>query len=136
MSIRSIHPPDIEALARANLYETYVLDAVTLQIRYVSAGALRNLGYPQAGLREMTYLHLNPDLSASSLRQVVAPVLDRSRGSLAFRTTHRRADGTRYPVEMSVRLVEAARDRPLLLVLARLAGVADGSGPRRRCMTS
>src|SRR5438132_6445517 len=68
----------------------------------------------------MRAIEIKPDFDEASYRDLMAPLLDGSRPSITFTTTHLHHDGTRVPVEVflqavrlpggTVRMIIAARD--------------------------
>jgi PAS domain S-box-containing protein len=100
-----------------SLNEIYVFDAVTLHYQYVNAGALKNLGYSAQALGTMTPLDLDPTATEAGFRALVAPLLDGSQAQLAFETTLRRADGTTYPAEVRLQVIESDAARVFLAMI-------------------
>jgi PAS domain S-box-containing protein len=90
------------------LDEIYIFNATTLRFEYVNRGASRNLGYSLAELKQMTPVDLKPDITEASFRQLVVPLLEGRQDELVFETTHRRKNGTLYPVEVHLRFIPEA----------------------------
>jgi PAS domain S-box-containing protein len=101
----------------ASLNEIYIFDTDTLRFQYVNPSALRNLGYSADAVRVMTPLDLKQEFNAVSFRELVAPLLRGEQESRVFRTTHRRADGSLYPVEVHLQLVGRGDQRVFLAVI-------------------
>jgi PAS domain S-box-containing protein len=91
-----------------------MFDVETLKFVQVNEGARRNLGYSMDELRELTPLDLKPELDAGSFEQLIARLKSGEQQAATFVTSHRRKDGSLYPVE--VRLQLSARERPVLFV--------------------
>jgi PAS domain S-box-containing protein len=106
----------LSALERS-VNEIYMFDAEMLRFRYVNSGALRNLGYSRAEIESMTPLDLKPEFTADSFREIIGPLLDRRKDEQIFYTKHRRADGTLYPVEVHLQLVEHEQESMFLAVI-------------------
>jgi PAS domain S-box-containing protein len=104
-------------ILESSLNEIYVFDAESLRFEYVNQGALRNLGYTLEALRTMTPLALKPEFTEASLRQAIAPLLRHEQEQLLFHTVHRRADGSLYPIEVHLQLVEHQGQRMFLAVI-------------------
>ncbi len=92
-----------------SLNEIYVFDPETLHFEYANEGALRNLGYPLAELQKLTPLDLKPELDQKSLAELIEPVRNGKRDKVIFETVHQRSDGSRYPVEVHLQLVQHGR---------------------------
>jgi PAS domain S-box-containing protein len=80
--------------------EVYIFDAQSLYFIEVNRGARRNLGYQPEQLARMTLLSIAPTLDMATFHGY----LNRLRGGdlehLVYRSEHKRADETTYPVEV------------------------------------
>jgi PAS domain S-box-containing protein len=101
----------------ASLNEIYIFDADTLYFQHVNAGALSNLGYASEEMRTMTPIDLKPEFNEASFRITIAPLLQHEQNKLVFQTIHQRADGSRYPVEVHLQLIEREQERVFLAVI-------------------
>ncbi len=88
----------------ASSNEIYVFDAQTLRLIQVNQGAQRNLGYTVEELKTLTPLDLKPQLTRDSFEALLAPLRSGQEEQVAFVTTHRRKDGSTYPVEVQLQL--------------------------------
>ncbi len=100
-----------------SLNEIYLFDAETLRFEYVNEGALRNLGYPLARVRELTPLDIKPEVTAPDFDDFLAPLRKSERAKVVFETVHQRADGSRYPVAVHLQLVNHGSGRVFLAVV-------------------
>ena len=94
-----------QAMARS-LSEICVFDPDTLQILFANDGAVRNLGYAREELLAMTMTDFKPAQSAASFKGLLAPLTAGGQETLVVELTHRRKDGTEYPVETHLQLVD------------------------------
>jgi PAS domain S-box-containing protein len=78
----------------------FMFDAETLKFRYVNQGAVNQVGYTRAELLEMTPVHLKPEFTEKSFRELLTPLLSNDVASVHFTTTHRDKDGHGFPVEI------------------------------------
>lgn len=85
------------------LDEIYIFDGETLRFEYVNQGGCRNLGYTLDELKAMTPVDIKPEFTEAAFRQLLAPLAEGRQEELVFETTHRRKDGTHYPVEVHLR---------------------------------
>jgi PAS domain S-box-containing protein len=99
-----------------SLNEIYVFDPETLGYSFANAGALRNLGYTQDELAQMTPLDVKPDLTAESFAAILAPLRTGEKPDVVFDTTHRRKDGSTYPAEVHLQLVDTGERRVFLAI--------------------
>ena len=99
-----------------SLNEIYLFDSVTLRFEFVNEAARANLGYSLADLRTMTPLDIKPPFDVTSFQALIGPLLRHEKNLVVFQTEHRRANGTRYPVEAHLQLVHQ-RGEPLILAI-------------------
>ena len=103
----------IGRLLDASINEIYLFDARSLNFQQVSGGALRNLGYSMSEMSRMTPMDLKP-LNRGQFESMIAPLRRGETDQLIFESTHRRRDGSIYPVE--VRLQLAASESPPVFI--------------------
>jgi PAS domain S-box-containing protein len=101
----------------SSLNEIYLFDAGNLRFRFANNGALNNLGCSLAEIQSLTPLDIEPELDDASFRKLIEPLLEGTLPLLVFSTVHRRADGSRYPVEVHLQLFERGGDRVFLAVI-------------------
>ncbi|WP_179020118.1 PAS domain S-box protein [Winogradskyella forsetii] len=89
-----------------SLNEIYIFDSKTFKFGYVNKGAMLNLGYTKQELQNLTPLDLKPEYTEESFRQLVSPLISHEKEKIIFFTKHRRKDGSIYPVEVHLKLVE------------------------------
>ena len=84
-----------------------VVDPETLQFLDVNEKACKDLGYSREELLTMTVFDINPHVD-ESIRSKVVEKLQKS-GSFIREGIHRRKDGSTFPVETSMKLVQLDR---------------------------
>ena len=89
-----------------SLNEIYVFDAETLLFLDVNSGARRNLGYSMEELRRMTPLDIKPEMTAEAFERLITPLRTGAKDKTEFVTVHRRKDGSLYPVEVHLQLIQ------------------------------
>lgn len=99
-----------------SLHEVYLIDASTLQFRYVNAGARRNLGRDLPTLQGMTVHELQSTQRESFEKEVLRPLRDGLAQRIQYASHHIRQDGSRYPVNVNVGLAKRG-DGPVLVAL-------------------
>lgn len=107
----------LSAIVERSLNEIYLFDAETLRFKHANHGALKNIQYTLEELKEMTPVDIKPEVTETSFRTMVQPLLADEQDVLVFETVHRRADGSRYPVEIHLQLVGAGQQRTFLAVI-------------------
>jgi PAS domain S-box-containing protein len=99
-----------------SLNEIYVFDPETLDYSFANTGALGNLGYTQDELATMTPLDIKPDFTPESFEALLAPLRAGEQPDVMFETTHRRKDGSTYPAEVHLQLVDTGERRVFLAI--------------------
>ena len=84
--------------------EIYVFNSETLKILQANQGALDNLGYSLSEIREFTITDIEADLGREELMQATRPLFSGEQARVIIETTHRRKNGTTYPVEVRLQL--------------------------------
>jgi PAS domain S-box-containing protein len=97
--------------------ELYVFRPDDLQFEYVNQCAQRNLGYSMQQLLAMTTLDLKAAYSRQQFVQMIAPLVSGATPFMRFETSHRRADGSSYPVEVNLQMVETHAGQRCLAVI-------------------
>jgi len=92
-----------------------VVDPETLRFLDVNDRACKDLGYTREELLALTVYDIDPEIDDSDRLTVIAKL--RSAGSLVNKTIHKRKDGSTFPVENSLKLVEL--DRSYIVTVAR-----------------
>jgi len=86
--------------------EIYMFSTETLLFVKVNQGALRNLGYSMEEMRHKTPYDIKPDFEKDSFCQAIQPLVDGRQNRLVFETRHQRKDGSCYPVEVRLQIVQ------------------------------
>lgn len=90
--------------------EVYIFDAQSLYFLEVNRGARRNLGYGAEQLARMTPLAISSQLDENAFLADLARLRGGEAEHLSYRCSHRRSDGSEYPVE--VRLNFSREEEP------------------------
>lgn len=97
--------------------EIYIFDPDSLRITYANRAALDNTGYTLEELTALTPLQLKPEFDLPKFAALLKPLLEGSKKKLLFETTHLRKDGSTYPVEVHLQLVDVARKKSFLAIV-------------------
>jgi len=100
-----------------SLSEIYIIDSKTLKFKHVNQGALRNIQYTLDQMQDMTPVDIKPEITDESFRDQIQPLLDKLLDVLVFETVHKRADGTTYPVEVHLQLLNTGTQQVFLAVV-------------------
>ncbi|MDI6602405.1 MAG: PAS domain S-box protein [Thermoanaerobacteraceae bacterium] len=94
-----------------SLNEIYIFHPQTLKFIAVNRGAKGNLGYTEEELKEMTPVDLKPEFTLQSFKKLLEPLSNGEQKKIIFDTTHRRKDGSLYPVEVHIELEEFMEEK-------------------------
>lgn len=100
-------------LLDASVNEIYLCDADSMQFVQVNRGARENLGYSEEELLSMTPLDFTP-FTRAELKSMIEPLRTGEEELTTLETTHRRKDGSTYPVEVHLQL--SHHESPPLLI--------------------
>lgn len=84
------------------LNEIYIFDCSTLRFYYANKGACKNTGYTLEELTQLTPIDIKPKYDKASFESLLAPLKSGKKKKIEFETTHRRKDGSLYPVEVHI----------------------------------
>ena len=112
--------------------EIYMFDAQTLRFVQVNEGARQNLGYTSEELQALTPLDIKPEFDRDSFEQLLAPLRGGAQSVVSFVTSHRRKDGSLYPVRCGYSF-RAPRSRRCSSRSSRTSPLA--GKPRNGCPT-
>ena len=107
---------ELLAMLEAVQNELYVFSPDTLRFEYANSTALHNLGYRLDQLLQLTPLDMTT-IRQAELITMLAPLLLGEQQSLRFETSHRRVDGSSYPVEAYLQLVQTHNGSRCLAVV-------------------
>ncbi len=107
----------LSSMLERSLNEIYIFDLSSLKFEYVNHGALSNLGYTLEQMRDMTPLDIKPEFDAGQFDALVEPLRKGEKEKLLFHTVHRRADGTNYPVEVHLQVVNNGSRRVFMAMI-------------------
>jgi len=100
-----------------SINEVYIFDSETLKFIYVNQGALGNLQHSLDEMKEMTPVNIKPEHTAETFNLLIQPLLNSELDVQIFETVQMRADGSIYPVEVHLQLVDFESGRVFLAVI-------------------
>lgn len=86
--------------------EIYIFNASTYKFSYVNKTALNNLGFTFDQIKELTPLDIKEEYTYDSFNELTLPLKNKEKEKVIFFTTHKRKNGSLYPVEIHLNLVE------------------------------
>ncbi len=102
--------------------EIYVFDAVNYRFLQVSRGALKNLGYSMAEMRDLTAADIKPELSLAEFIKLLTPLKAKEKERVVFFTVHKRKNGSHYPVEVRLQMIN---DKPRAVFIAIILDITE-----------
>ncbi|MDD2804176.1 MAG: PAS domain S-box protein [Elusimicrobiales bacterium] len=100
--------------------EIYLAEPGTGRLTFASAGALKALGYTRPEIEQKFVFDIVRDLNAETFRAVITPLVRKQKPLLIIEIEHLRKDGSSYPVQSRVQLLEGAAGAMLLIVSTEL----------------
>jgi len=107
----------LQGVIARSLNEIYVFDPQSLRFTFINNGALLNIGYSIEEMKNLTACDILPEYTEESLRTSMQPLLDGMQERLVYETKHRRKNGSAYPVEIYLQLVDTADGSVFLAIV-------------------
>ena len=104
-----------------SLNEIYIFDNETLLFSQVNKGARDNLGYSMEELKKLTPIDIKPDYTTESFKQDLSPLYTKEEPFLLFKTHHKRKDGSLYPAEIHLQLVQAETSSVFVAIVQNIS---------------
>jgi len=100
-----------------SLNEVYLFGNESLTFIDVNRGARQNLGYSIDELRTMKPFEIKPEYTEDTFKILIFPLRNQTSQKLIFETSHRRKNGTTYPVEVHLQRVNLEGDYFFLAII-------------------
>lgn len=97
--------------------EIYIFNPESLKFTYVNRAALSNTGYSAEEIMNLTPLDLKPEFDRASFQSLLQPLLYGGKNKQIFETYHLRKDGSTYPVEAHLQMVEIGEKKSFLAII-------------------
>ena len=104
---------EVRELLDATRDAVSIVDVASLRFKHVNQGLIDQVGYSREELLGMTMLHITPEFTAASLRDLLSSLERGDLQSMTFTTTHRHRDGADIPVEILLQVIPDEEGRPL-----------------------
>lgn len=83
-----------------SLNEIFIFDVETLRFLFVNRGALKNIGYSNTEMFEMTPVDIKPEFTQQQFEDCIEPLKTHEQSEIRFDTVHQRKDSSRYDVHI------------------------------------
>jgi len=97
--------------------EIYIFDSNSLKFTYANQAAIKNTGYSAEEMLNLTPLDLKPEFDRTKFDTLLQPLLSGMKIKEVFETYHRRKDGSTYPVEVYLQVVELTNKKNCLAIV-------------------
>jgi PAS domain S-box-containing protein len=104
-------------IVERSLNEIYTFDSKKFRFIQVNKGAIKNLGYTMEELKQLTPLDLKPGFTLQSFIGIIEPLRNADKDVVVFETIHKRKDGSLYPVEVHLQLIEHNNESIFLAII-------------------
>ncbi len=85
-----------------SMNEIFIFNSTDFKFSYMNKGALQNLGYSMAELKERTPLDLKKSMKKQEFLKIIDPLVTGKKNLVQFESKHYRKDGTTYTVEVNL----------------------------------
>ncbi|MBN1926490.1 MAG: PAS domain S-box protein [Prolixibacteraceae bacterium] len=86
--------------------EIYVFDLDSYNFIYLNHSAMNNLGYSAGEIAQMNPVDIKPEITPEEFQTLINPLLEGTESSIGFETVHKRKNGSLYPVEVHLQVIE------------------------------
>ncbi|HVN57733.1 MAG TPA: PAS domain S-box protein [Bacteroidales bacterium] len=101
--------------------EIYVFRSNSLDLEFVSRGALKNTGYKKEEIEQMSMADLIPVLDRVKFRKLINPLLVRKKQTVVFETYFIRRNGSVYDAEVHIQLYRSDEDFLLAAIVTDIS---------------
>lgn len=86
--------------------ETYIFNEKYLTFEFVNKAALEKLGVSLKAIPKMTMLDVIPPDSKADFMSMLTSLKNKTQSQICYETTHKRASGSTYPVELHLQRID------------------------------
>ncbi|MEA3371348.1 MAG: EAL domain-containing protein [Campylobacterota bacterium] len=87
-----------------SMNEIFIFSVTDFKFLYVNKGALKNIGYTEVEMLDMTPLDIKPQVTREEFVSIIQPLSEKKEDSIFFSTVHERKDKTQYDVDVYLQL--------------------------------
>lgn len=82
--------------------EIFTFSPATLKLEFANQQALKNLGYSESEIKELTPAKIQTEFTDSSFEKMIEKLINGETDRIFYETNQKRKDGTTYPVEVNL----------------------------------
>ena len=97
---------ELSIVVENSINEIYIFDKKSLKFIYANKSALKNIGYSLEEMQNKTPMDIKTDITLEYFNKIVEPLFTDGTAYVSFHTTHKRKNGTTYPVKVNLQLIE------------------------------
>lgn len=107
----------LSQVIKSSFDEIYIFDTKNWHFIFVNYGAIKNLGYSPEELETMAPWDIKKEFPETVFRAQAEPLLTGEKTRVTFETTQTRKNGTIYPVQVRMQLVETGKEKVFLAIV-------------------
>ena len=112
----------------------FIFDPESLLFTYVNQGAMKQVGYSETELMQMTPVDIKPELTLAQFQQLVQPLIEGVQPSLTFQSVNRHKDGHDTPVEIFLQLIRLEGQAPRFVAMVNDISAREQAAAERRSL--
>jgi len=97
----------------------FIFDAQSLKFTYVNEGAMNQVGYSLAEMKNMHPYDIKPEYNEREFREVIKSLMQDESLTLNFETVHEAKSGKILPVEIFMQYIESPDEVPTFIAIVR-----------------
>ena len=100
-----------------SLNEVFIFNSSDYKFTYLNHGALKNIGYTFDEMQSMTPLDIKPEYTYETFEKLIEPLYKEDENQVTFETIHKRKDGSLYPIEANLQLMEIDNTKQFVAII-------------------
>ncbi len=97
---------ELSVVVQNSVNEVYIFDKKSLKFIYANKSALKNIGYTLEEMKNKTPIDIKTNITLEYFNKIAKPLLTDEIACVSFHTTHKRKNGTTYPVKVNLQSIE------------------------------
>ncbi len=97
----------------------FIFDPETLLFTYVNQGAMKQLGYSEEEMLQISPIDIKPEFTEESFKEIISTLITGSEKSIFFETVHEHKDGHHIPVDILLQYVVRPNEPSRFVAIVR-----------------